>query len=186
MLMPATKDFWTVEDVYALPDDGNRYETVNGELLVTPGPGFAHQLVAGALYAALRSYLHQWPTGVVLFGPAEATRGNVTRVQPDVFVAAPAWRANQRYGAVKELLLVAEILSPSSRRHDRFTKRVEFQREGVPLYWVIDPLDRTVEAWEPSRELPSPVTDALRWHPAGAREPFVLPLSDLFAELDLR
>lgn len=47
MGMPATKEFWTVQDVYDLPDDGNRYETVNGELLVTPGPGLVHQLVRG-------------------------------------------------------------------------------------------------------------------------------------------
>jgi Uma2 family endonuclease len=183
MGMPATKEFWTVQDVYDLPDDGNRYETVNGELLVTPGPGFGHQLVTGTLYAALRSYLARWPVGVPLLGPAEATKGDVTRVQPDVFVASNAWRATKRYGAVAELLLVAEVLSPSSRRGDRFTKRVEFQRQGVPLYWVIDPDARTVEAWRPGADYPETVVATLEWWPAGAGEAFRLGLGELFAEL---
>ncbi|MDX2182390.1 MAG: Uma2 family endonuclease [Gemmatimonadaceae bacterium] len=182
--MAAPKEFWTVQDVYDLPDDGNRYETVNGELLVTPGPGFAHQLIAGALYAELRAYLAKWPVGVPLYGPAEATKGDVTRVQPDVFVASNAWRAAKRYGAVAELLLVAEVLSPSSRRGDRFTKRVEFQRQGVPLYWLIDPDARTVEARRPGSDFAEPVADALEWWPAGAGEAFRLSLRELFADLD--
>jgi Uma2 family endonuclease len=184
MSMAAHKEFWTVQDVYDLPDDGNRYETVNGELIVTPGPGFGHQLIAGALYAELRAYLARWPVGVPLLGPAEATHHDVTLVQPNVFVASPTWRATRHYGRVSELLLVVEVLSPSSRRGDRFTKRVEFQRQGVPLYWVIDPDARTVEAWRPGSDFPELIADALEWWPTGAGEPFRLPLGTLFSELD--
>jgi Uma2 family endonuclease len=184
MSMAAPKEFWTVQDVYDLPDDGNRYETVNGELIVTPGPGFGHQLIAGALHAELRAYLARWPVGVPLLGPAEATHHDVTRVQPDVFVASSTWRATRRYGRVSELLLVVEVLSPSSRRGDRFTKRVEFQRQGVPLYWVIDPDARTVEAWRPGQDFPERVTGSLEWWPDGAAEPFRLSLETLFRELD--
>lgn len=181
MGMPATREFWTVEDVYGLPDDGQRYETVNGELLVTPGPNLIHQLVVHQLATELELYVRRERVGMVLTGPAEATQRNVTRVQPDVMVAPADWRETRRYGSIDQLLLVAEVVSPSSRRGDRFTKRVEFQRQRVPLYWVIDPDAESVEAWRPDDERPQLIRDALHWQPAGASAPFTLPLAALFA-----
>jgi Uma2 family endonuclease len=184
MGMPAAKDFWTVQDVYDLPDDGNRYETVNGEPLVTPGPSYRHQAIVTRLVVPLQTYVERHGLGMVMKAPAEATRGEVTRVQPDLMVIPPAWMQQRRYGSVGDLLLVVEILSPSSRRADRFTKRVEYQRQGVELYWVVDPQTRTVEAWTPATDLPTPVGDTLRWHPAGVIEPFTLPVAAIFRDLD--
>lgn len=184
MGMPAAKDFWTVQDVYDLPEDGNRYETVNGELLVTPGPSYGHQAIVTRLFVPLQTYVERHQLGLVMTAPAEATRGEVTRVQPDLMVIPPDWMRRRHYGAVGDLLLVVEVLSPSSRRADRFTKRVEYQRQGVGLYWVVDPQTRTVEAWTPATDVPMPVGDTLRWHPPAAPEPFTLSVAAIFRDLD--
>jgi Uma2 family endonuclease len=81
---------------------------------------------------------------------------------------------------VKRLLLVAEVLSPSSARADRFTKRLEYQRQGIPLYWIVDGDAKRVEIWTPDAEAPYIERDRLDWCPAGAQIPFSLPLADLF------
>jgi Uma2 family endonuclease len=80
---------YTAEGVRALPDDGNRYETVHGELLVTPAPKLWHQEVCGRIYVALRAYLAQNPVGHAFAWPADISWGPDVLVQPDVFVAAP-------------------------------------------------------------------------------------------------
>jgi Uma2 family endonuclease len=181
--MPLAYEFWTVQDVYDLPDDGNRYETVGGELLVTPAPTLVHQVVSMRLTMALGRYLETCPVGMLFASPAEATRDDVTRVQPDVMVVPSRWFDAKKYGAIRELMFVAEVLSPSSRRFDRFTKRAEYQRQGVPVYWVIDPIGLTAEEWVPDAATPRMLPDALRWHPAGASKPFEMPLAALFAGL---
>ena len=84
---------------------------------------------------------------------------------------------------MRTLLLVAEVLSPSSARGDRFTKRLRYREAGVPLYWVVDGDDRSVEIWTPSDDFPTLERDSLAWHPAGAREPFRLSLEELFHTL---
>lgn len=81
---------------------------------------------------------------------------------------------------VKRLLLVAEVLSPSSARGDRFPKRLEYQRQGIPLYWIVDGDARQVEVWTPEADAPVLERERLDWHPAGASDPFLLPLADLF------
>jgi Uma2 family endonuclease len=84
------------------------------------------------------------------------------------------------WARVKTLLLVVEVLSPASRRADRFTKRVEYQRQNIPCYWIVDPDDRQVETWSPGDAFPIFERERLIWHPAGAARPFVLALEELF------
>jgi hypothetical protein len=81
---------------------------------------------------------------------------------------------------MKNLLLVAEVLSPSSARADRFTKRIEYQRQGIPLYWVVDPEQQQVEVWTPEGTAPRLERERLVWDPAGATRPFELELEALF------
>jgi hypothetical protein len=81
---------------------------------------------------------------------------------------------------MKNLLLVAEVLSPSSARADRFTKRIEYQRQGIPLYWVVDPEQQQVEVWTPEGTAPHLERERLVWHPSGATRPFDLELEALF------
>jgi Uma2 family endonuclease len=75
---------------------------------------------------------------------------------------------------------VVEVLSPTTARADRFTKRRRYQEAGVPLYWIVDGEEQRVETWTPDAEFPMSETERLVWHPAGAAQPFTLQLAELF------
>jgi len=167
--------YFTAGMVRALPDDGLRYETVHGELLVTRAPPALHRRAAARLGHALSRYLASHPIGRVYAAPAGLAPGPDTLVQPDVFVA-PHGPGTDRAAP----LLVAEVVSPASARADRFTKRRLYQELGVPVYWVPDPLHRVVELWRPASLLPLVEYARLIWLPAGAVRPFTMPLDELF------
>jgi Uma2 family endonuclease len=78
------------------------------------------------------------------------------------------------------LILAAEVLSPNSARHDRFTKRRFFQQHGLPEYWVVDGEACAFEVWHPGDERAALIDDRLVWHPNGAPEPFELDVRAFF------
>ena len=179
--------YYTADMVHELnaaePRAWPRYECVYGELLVSPAPRWLHQEIVLRLARALSAYLDQEPIGRVIISPSDIRFGRKdVLVQPDVSVtprdAARAWD----WRDVVSLLLAAEVLSPSTERDDRFTKRRAYQSHGVPLYWIVDAEDRHVEVWTPADELPRFEREQLVWHPDGARTPFVLPLAELFRD----
>lgn len=172
--------YYTADMVRALPDDGNRYETVHGELLVTPAPRLEHQYVVTELVARLHPYLMRNPVGQVLTSPADISWAPDVLVQPDVFVAAIEEVRTFDWKHVKTLLLAIEILSPSTQRYDRFTKRRLYQEFGVPCYWMLDIEGRAVESWTPESRLPTVERERLVWHPAGANEPLVIALEAIY------
>jgi Uma2 family endonuclease len=172
--------FYTAEMVRALPEDGNRYETVRGELLVTPAPRLRHEEIVVRLSLGLRQYLQAEPVGHAFGGRSDISWGPDTLVEPDVFVAPLGEVRTLDWAQVKTLLLVVEVLSPSSRRADRFTKRVEYQRQNIPHYWIIDADERQVEVWTPADTFPTFERERLVWHPVGAGQPFTLSLKELF------
>lgn len=136
MVMPDTARRYTVEEVLAFPDDGNRYEVVQGELLVSPSPRFAHQRGVARLLDLLRAYLKPMGLDCALPAPADITWGKRPRdaedlVQPDVFVVTAEQAAGEWLG-VSHLLLAAEVVSPSTTRADRVVKRKTYQRHGSP------------------------------------------------------
>jgi Uma2 family endonuclease len=175
-----TPVYWTAEMALALPADGNRYEVVYGELLVTPAPRLGHQRFVGRLHLALGNYLTTNPIGEVLMAPADISWGPDVLVQPDVFVVPAKHSRASNWTEIRELLLVAEVLSPSSLRHDRFSKRRRYQEAGVPLYWIVDGDERQVEVWTPADLFPRIERDRLTWQPEGVAEPFVLSIEELF------
>ena len=178
MLAPG---YWTADMVRALPDDGSRYEVVHGELLVTPSPRVGHQVLVMRLATALQAYLDREPIGTVLVSPADISWGREdVLVQPDVFVVPGRASLSLEWSEIRELLLAIEVVSPSSLRADRFTKRRLYQERAVPLYWVVDAGLPQVEVWTPGAAFPLLERTRLMWHPAGAAEPFVLALADLF------
>ena len=179
MVMPAAV-YYTAQMVRALPDDGNRYETVHGELLVTPAPRAAHQLVLERLVNALGTYLRQHRVGQLWISPADISWEEDALVQPDCFVVPLAESGTLDWTQMQTLLLVVEILSPSTARADRFTKRRLYQERQIPVYWVVDPDARQVEVWTPNAVFPVAVTDAVEWRPAGAVEPCVIRIEELF------
>jgi Uma2 family endonuclease len=172
--------YYTAEMVRALPDDGNRYEVVYGELLVTPAPRPLHEIVQRRLLVALDLYLREHRVGEVLGSRADISWSPDTLVSPDVFVVPLEQARTLDWAEMRDLLLVAEVLSPSSARFDRFNKRRRYQDAGVPLYWIVDADERRVEVWTPPDTFPRLEHERLVWHPAGAAGPFVLSLAELF------
>jgi Uma2 family endonuclease len=178
---------YTADMVRALNDQHDwgwpRYEVVDGELLVTPSPRNVHQRMVVRLLRALGEYLDGEPVGEVLPSPADISWGVKKLVQPDVFVVPLEEARKEEWTAVRHLLLAAEVLSPGSVRGDRVVKRRLYQREGVPLYWIVDADARTVEVWTPDAAEARIERDVLAWHPEGASEPFLLSLEELFRPL---
>jgi Uma2 family endonuclease len=175
-----TPVYWTADMARRLPDDGNRYEVVYGELLVTPVPRLWHQTLVLRLAAALQAYLEQHTgIGIAFLSPADISWADDVLLQPDVFVAPVEQARGLDWRGIRDLLLVPEVLSPSTPRHDRFTKRRRYQEAGVPLYWIVDGDARQVEVWTPDDAFPRIERDRLQWQPERAGAPFTLSLEEL-------
>lgn len=167
---------WTAALVRAFPEDGNRYEVIGGELLVTPSPRREHQRAVLELAAELRSWLKGEDVGEVSVSPADLELEPDDLLQPDVFVS-PVGKA---WTDVRSLSLAVEVLSPSTRGQDRGRKRHFFSRVGVPEYWIVDCDQRCVERWRPGAAAPEILVESLEWLPAGATVAFVLDLVAFF------
>lgn len=125
----------TVNDLARLPDDGHRYELLDGTLLVTPAPGWPHQEVVGALYRQLHAAC---PAGLrVLIAPFAVRLGRHTELQPDVLVARYADLTPRNLPVAP--VLAVEVRSPSTALVDLNLKRAAYEREGVAAYWIVDP-----------------------------------------------
>ncbi|MFI5311888.1 MAG: Uma2 family endonuclease [Gemmatimonadales bacterium] len=172
--------YWTAEMVRALPEDGNRYECVHGELLVTPSPRPWHQIVVDRLHFALRTYLHSVPSLFLFACDSDISWSEDTLVQPDLFVLPREEVRPLVWSAMQHLVLTIEVLSPSSKRADRFTKRRLYQEVGIPLYWIVDADAHEVEVWTPDVRFPAVARERLSWQPDGAERPFALALAELF------
>ena len=173
--------YYTADMVRALPDDGNSYEVVHGELLVTPAPRAWHEVVGTRLLVAVQTYLDRHPVGLAFGSRSDLSWGlKDVLVSPDLFVVPLEEARHLDWLTLRTVLLAAEVLSPSSLRSDRFTKRRLYQERRVPLYWVIDPDAKFVEVWHPEDDFPVIERDRLLWQPAGATAPFTLELTELF------
>ncbi len=144
-----TQGEWTYEDYAELPDDGRRYEIIEGALYVTPAPNFDHQYTVGEIFAALRAYIGKHELGLVLVAPFEVRMPGIAPVvQPDViFIASehvPSPGAARFTGAPE---LVVEVLSPSTARTDKVIKFSAYERAGVREYWLVDPRVHSVEVY---------------------------------------
>ena len=185
--MPALRRHrWTAEEVRRLVDErpgmSPRYELVDGELLVTPAPGNRHQRIIARLFLFLQPYLTREKLGEVRLGPGELPLVSGERYEPDLFVV-PAIDGRLRPAKDNDFrpLLVCEVLSKGSSRHDRITKRRAFQRNGVPEYWVIDGDAEAIEAWHPDDERAALIDERVVWQPQGATSAFELDVRALFA-----
>lgn len=168
MAMPFPRHF-TAADLATMPDDGQRYEVVRGELLVTPCPGGRHQPIVVRLFGTLWDYLK--PHGLanqLLVAPADITFSRDTVLEPDLFVAdTAAYLRSGEWTDVTTLFLVVEVISPSTARADRMLKRQAYQQHGIPQYWIVDGDQRHVEVWTPEAHTPVIERERLVWrHPA--------------------
>jgi Uma2 family endonuclease len=137
--MPAATKL-TYADYAALPDDGKRYELIDGELVVNPAPVPRHQFIVGNIIAALRAYFRASGGGKALMSPIDVVFADETVVQPDV-IAIKSDRLSM-IGARNiqgPPHIVVEVLSDGTRRYDEIQKRKLYERFGVDEYWIVDP-----------------------------------------------
>ncbi len=138
--------FWTYDDYAALPDDGHRYEIVNGVLLMAPAPSPWHQDIVGEIYSYLRTYIKLAGLGRVFTAPIDVELRPKNVFQPDIVVVL-----NEHLDRVQEKKivgapnLVVEVASHSTAAFDRLSKYEAYARAGVPEYWIANPERGTVE-----------------------------------------
>ena len=183
MGMPAQQQDldWTVERAHALPDDGDRYEVLDGELFVTPAPIWRHQGATILLQSPLLAYVLERRIGWAIAAPADVIFSPRRLLQPDLFVVP--WRepgAPALTSSPTRLLLAVEVLSPSTARADRQRKRTIYQSEGVPEYWIVDVDARLIERWHPGDQRPEILATRLEWQPRPDHEAFELDLVRYF------
>lgn len=170
---------WTRDDLERFPNDGNRYEVLDGELLVTPQATLRHQLIAAHLFAALYSYCAEHRIGVAL-SPARV-RWAESELQPDVeAILGYLGDTNETWDSAPLPSIVVEILSPSgaSRWRDLDVKKDAYLRLGIGTYWVVDPEERCAHVWEGTAD-ESIVSDRLLWRPHAAIAPFEITIEAL-------
>ncbi|MEO8333541.1 MAG: Uma2 family endonuclease [bacterium] len=181
MAMPAVAKFWSQEEVREMQGSRAwpRYELIDGELLVTSSPSVPHQRFIVELLVLIRAYVIAHDVGEVLTSPADIELDQGSVLQPDIFVIPPGLVV-RTWPDVTALLLAIEVLSPSTARHDRVTKRIFFQKHRVPEYWIVDLEARLVERWRPDDVRPEILPDRLIWQPYAGVEPLTIDLTALF------
>ena len=136
----------TYADYAALPDDGKRYEVLDGRLCVTPAPGRKHQRVVLRLATLLDAHVTVNALGEVDIAPFDVVLGDRNVVQPDIiFVSTDQLPSFSHRGLEGAPTLAVEVLSPSTTRADRNTKLEIYARHGVPYYWIVDPDARAID-----------------------------------------
>ena len=171
---------WTLAQLHRLPDDGNKYELVRGELFVTPPPGDQHETILARLTEALTPYVREHRLGHV-YHPKAVMRFEGSEVEPDLMVreAHPDRRGDDSDWTRAPIpILVVEVLSGATRRRDMNEKKSLYLDAGVAEYWAVDPEARTVAVIdEGSMRL---VSDRLVWTPVGPTTPLTVELAEIF------
>jgi Uma2 family endonuclease len=134
----------TRHDLHDLPDDGHRYELLDGMLLVSPSPTHRHQRAASRLVLLLGNACPA--DRELLFAPFDVVLADDTVLQPDILVASARDLEDERLPLVPHL--VVEVLSPSTRRVDLLLKRSRYEAAGIPSYWMVDPEEPSVTVLE--------------------------------------
>ena len=140
----------TIADLDLMPEDGNRYEIIGGELFVSRAPGLTHQLIVTNIIVKVRAFLDQNPIGIVAPGPG-VIFDEYNGVIPDIVFLSNERRAEiasgERINGAPDLVI--EILSPgvANQRRDRVVKSQLYGRYGVREYWIVNPAERSIEVY---------------------------------------
>ena len=163
---------WTEADLVSLPDDGLRYELLEGALIVNPPPSGRHQLVSFRLTKLLDARL---PVGSAAVEAVGVRIPDGSAVVPDVVVAELDALMGATFGVIdpSAVSLVVEIVSPSSQSMDRITKPALYARAGIRAYWRVELTDGpTVHAYRLSGDTYELVGSARTGEPLEVAEPF--------------
>ncbi|MEP6620871.1 MAG: Uma2 family endonuclease [bacterium] len=179
--MALTVPRYSVSDLEHFPNDGNRYELLDGNLLVTPAPTFAHQAIAlriAMAFAELQANGHMQVVapGAVVFPPG-------THLEPDVLVIPPVASLDVSWQDIHEHWLAVDVLSPSSRVYDREFKRDAYFALGIREVWLVDIRDKSVEVCH-ARGAGTIMRDAVAWTAPDRSSSLRVELSELFAGVE--
>jgi len=180
MAMAISVPLYTVDDLENFPDDGNRYELLDGMLLVTPQAAAVHQIVASRIQAELSNAL-QKPGLAHVVGPGAVVRRPRTQLQPDILVYPARFSPTTDWRKITEHWLAVEVLSRSSRVYDREFKRDAYFALGLQQVWLVDWRDLSVEVCS-AKGRSRVVRDRIRWRIA--RSDVTIDLSEVFAGID--
>jgi Uma2 family endonuclease len=139
---------FVADDIWDTPDDGKRYEVIDGGLYVSPPPTLGHQGVVGTLHEYIAPYLRRERRGRLFVAPVGLVLDEENGLQPDLVYVSP-----ERAGILTERGiegapdLVVEVLSSSTRARDRGVKMRRYAAAGIPHYWIADPQSRALEAY---------------------------------------
>lgn len=130
---------------YLETSDDERYELLNGELVMVPSPKEIHQSILGILHLMVGTFVRERRLGKVYFAPFDVVLSDTDVVQPDLLFVS-----NERIGIVTADNvqgapdLVVEILSPATAERDRTIKLDLYATHGVKEYWIVDPDAKTI------------------------------------------
>ena len=181
MGMPITVPTFTVDDLDQFPDDGTRYELLDGVLLVSPGPELPHQVVTGRLFALLADFLKPWPE-LLITSPGAIILRPKTQLEPDILVfrwpnGGPKWEA------VQEHLLAVETTSRSTVIYDRDFKRPAYLDLGVGEVWRVDLDQEAILVSRPGEPADLAYRDEFVWAPKGHPSSLLIEVQPLFRGL---
>ena len=185
MAMPAITDpVTTIDQLLALPYDGQRHELLDGVYAVTPAPQALHQRVIMALIRVLDPVCMGREDVELFMSPADVILTPRTLVQPDLFIVRKIpGKPLRAWSEIGIPVLAIEILSPSTASRDRGVKRRIYQSAAVGEYWIVDLDARLIERWAPGDQRPEVLAGTFAWTlPGGASG--VLDVAALFATLD--
>lgn len=136
------------DDIWDAPDDQYRYEVIDGDLYMTPAPGWGHQLGLMKLSLLVGNWVYGQGLGYVVQAPVGVVLDEENGVQPDL-IHISQQRSNiiSERGVEGSPDLVVEVLSPSTAARDRGIKMRRYAAAGVPHYWLLDSLARAIEAY---------------------------------------
>lgn len=137
---------WTYNSYATLPEDGHRYEIVDGVLFMTPAPDIPHQKAVQKLLRHLEARIEDTGLGQIFVSPVDVELSPKNVFEPDVTVILNAGLDKvKRTHIVGSPDLVVEVASPSTRKRDRTTKRDAYTHAGIKEYWLVDTTTRTIE-----------------------------------------
>lgn len=144
--MPVRRTVFTYDDYCQLPDDGYRWEVLEGCMVREPAPRPLHQVIVGNLFRMLDGAAHRDRLGLVVASPLDVVLSEENVVQPDlVFIPSDRLSIVREKNIGGAPALIVEVLSPATHSRDRAVKRNVYERFGVREYWIVDPDRRTVE-----------------------------------------
>ena len=179
MPMATVAKRWTLDELHALPEDGNTYEVIRGELFVTPAPTPTHGTVVARSTDILVPYVKQEGLGLV-YHPRAVLQFEDSEVEPDLMVRQEHAGDSTAWASAPVPSLVVEVFSPGTKQRDEHQKRDLYMDAGVGEYWMVDAERRAViviARGQPDRV----VTDEMTWHPAGTAAALVFPVARIWA-----